>query len=285
MKIRMIVDWLSLTFPNDDMPPNEAMVGVWKHTGNGLHGYRRKYVEHGTGAVLQTMGAPGMGSHLTLTGDAMATIRSGGIDDRTLAQEMVDKDARASRIDLAIDVIDSELTVAWCEGALKDGGMTTTARSTMALSEASSSGEETGRTLYIGSRQSDRFMRIYDKRLESKVQDVTAWTRLEIELKNLIARGAVGSVAENGVESTVRGIAGSMIQMNHYVWKEIMTGEIAEPPKAGKKNTKTEQWLLGTVAGTLAKVISNKPEFWDEFLVAVAENSVKMKEYLENQGN
>jgi hypothetical protein len=87
-----------------------------------------------------------------------------------------------SRLDLAVTLRDDDIDRDWTEIALRqcsfdgrvDSGLLKTHRI---------EGTPDGRTLYIGSRSSDRYIRIYDKTAESKgVYPERSW-RWEIEYK------------------------------------------------------------------------------------------------------
>lgn len=97
-----------------------------------------------------------------------------------------------SRIDLAIDDMGCKyFTMDDVESALMEHRILSKFRNWRNLCERTLSGEKSGHTIYLGSRTSDIFLRVYDKMLERTKQadgeiSMTSfsWVRWELELKN-----------------------------------------------------------------------------------------------------
>lgn len=284
MIVKCSVDWISCTFTRNDLYPDDILLGRWAYTGKGLHGYSARWKDAITGAVFQSFGPENMGSHLTCSGDVMHNLRIGQPDQQTVKQ-FIDKDGRFSRIDLAMDIHQSKITPAGMAVAYEQGILKTRARKAVLVEEKSPTGKDRGQTLYIGNRQSDRFLRAYDKNIEQGIVDQDAWLRLELELKNLRARGASGSVIENGLEPTVKGHIRDMFTYENDQYQMAMCGPSVLPDAVGRKSTNTEKWLLETVSHTLAKCINERPEFWDEFLSSVAKHCTIVSQSLDNMNN
>jgi hypothetical protein len=105
-----------------------------------------------------------------------------------------------TRLDLAVTLHDEIPSRDWTEIALSqvmkdgrvEGGSLTTHRI---------NGTPTGRTLYIGSRSSDRYIRIYDKTAESpETYAPTAW-RWEIEYKRPRSGVVASRLVKDGLSS------------------------------------------------------------------------------------
>lgn len=274
MEISMCMDWLSITIPDNAIDPNRAIPGRWRYLGQGMHGYREKWQDSDTNALFQTQGPEAMGSHYTLSGDVLRTIRQNGVSDQELAGNFIALGGRASRVDLAIDVFDSAISVPVVQEAFMAKQVRFKAKKVHRVEERDEHGNLTGDGFNVGSRGSARYLRVYNKGLEQKIKSPKDWLRFEAELADVIARGSVGSVAMNGIESTARGTIGDMMEWpTNEVFRAIMTGPTVPAAKAGRRDTNTEQWLLGPVLDTLANVINRKPEFLETFLTRLSEKT------------
>jgi len=115
---------------------------------------------------------------VSLTGDGCARVADWIEVVRLL--EVVD--ARITRLDLAADYPGGEVSVddalaAFREGSFASGGKPPSARLVDDL------GSGAGRTLYVGSRQSSKLCRIYEKGRQLG-QPTSPWVRVEVEFKN-----------------------------------------------------------------------------------------------------
>lgn len=117
-----------------------------------------------------------------------------------------------------------------------------------------------GWTLYIGSRTSPRFARVYNKEAESKEQEYKGCVRWEVEYKaeaaNQVLRALTGAQsAEPLIRSTVR---------SHYQDRGVSVPWSANGPSVGPSITRPEsddairlRWLANQVAPTLARLHAN----------------------------
>lgn len=281
MIVQCSVDWISITFPRSDMMPDDALLGRWKFTGKGMHGYSARWQDSISNAVFQSFGPESMGSHLTCTGEVMHNLRIAQTDQQTV-KSFLDKDGKPSRIDVAMDVFGSQITPVGMAEDYKAGLLRTRARTATLVNEVAPGGKPRGQTLYVGNRQSDRFMRAYDKGFEQGIVDGEAWLRLELELKNIQARGAGGAIVEHGVEQTTKGHLSDMITYNNPEYITALSGPAIAPTPTERKHTNTEKWLLDTVSLTIAKCINKRPEFWNELLDSIAKHCTMVRNELDN---
>jgi hypothetical protein len=188
------IDWISVTFPADIKPTDVFPLLEWGYAGEGVHGYRTKYIDAVTGAVCFADGhTEQMGTHIQLSGSVLSELREGmGATDQALMTHLSDYNGRCSRVDLALNIRGGKLTPATFFRAFKAGKIKSSARKVSYIKGYESG--ITGMTFYAGNRQSDRFFRAYDKNAEQKITNPEAWLRLELELKRLWALGAQGAV-------------------------------------------------------------------------------------------
>jgi len=185
------VDWLSVTFDADfDERLIEAYVGTFKTLGAGSHGYTRR-AQSKIGAVLLADGERRQGKSLTLSSDVLEGLRTILESDGPILDFVSHHKGRASRLDLALDIVEATITPSSLWAEYQAGMARTSTRSNLALT----SNERGVETFYIGSRQSDKFLRVYDKALEQKMDD-KAWLRLELQCRRLVARSYVSSMVE-----------------------------------------------------------------------------------------
>jgi DNA relaxase NicK len=170
------VDWLTVTMPvgfRSRFAANKAERIICAQE---ERGFERKYTNR-----LGFTGDRIEGMFYGFKGDTLMVITSGDTAAKH-ADFFIKLAENVTRLDLAVTLHDDIPSRDWTEIALKqvmkdgrvEGGSLTTHRI---------EGTPTGRTLYIGSRSSDRYIRIYDKTAESpETYAPTAW-RWEIEYK------------------------------------------------------------------------------------------------------
>lgn len=102
---------------------------------------------------------------------------------QTISQFVQQHGGHCGRFDVAFDDLESGVTVEQILEAVNQGFVVKRSRKSQIIKEVTDGEGCTGYTLYFGSRVSDSFVRVYDKRLEQK-SDVAHWVRWELELKN-----------------------------------------------------------------------------------------------------
>lgn len=270
---RAFVDWVAATIPNDDKSvPNAVAVaedvlpvtrGTWTPT-KARNGY--KYADRTPDGIIAMTGRDDMGTHLILPGSAIAALQTRGISIDALLQPFVEKGANFARVDCAIDTIDAGLDVPALKAALDHNNAVTSARRWSLLTSG-----ESGFCLYVGSRQSERFLRVYNKaaQVASMGEKPLAddWIRVEIELKATAAHTAAHMLYATSDPARV---ARSQITLfadfpTVRTWRHVMSGHIMAVGKSHRRLTGTRRWLLGVVASALAAEIHADPGFKFEF--------------------
>ena len=104
---------------------------------------------------------------------------------------------RASRLDLALDVRTDELL----PEELHCWSLIAQRRATFISTHENK--KRKGFTLYVGSRKSERFLRVYDKSVESNLVTPNI-TRFELELKGSVARHVFRMIEEYGLSSPMQ---------------------------------------------------------------------------------
>lgn len=277
MYVSKHIDWLSVTFPAGTPMGSILPLADWHYIGRGLHGYQCAYKDSTTGALLQEAGRmEGMGIHLQLGGEALHSIRSsnGGTDGPILTS-CASWNGRASRIDLAFNIHEGELTPRDFKTAVEKGSAH--ARSNTWRYIEGKKGDIAGDTFYIGSPTSDRQLRVYNKAAELGIQDNLAWLRLELELRRLRANAAFESAHRNGVEATITGHMADFLAWSNREYEICLSGLSHLPAEIPRRDSNRRRWLLGQVVQALAKEILADERFPELFAVAVKEELARIK--------
>lgn len=189
-----------------------------------------------------------MGVSVDVPGGAL-----GLLDVWTLIKHVVDNDYSVSRIDLAIDVPERWSAKTMLK-KLRKGEVLTAAKRWHHITGPS------GWTVYVGSRTSERFLRVYDKGAQMRTDD--AWTRVELECKGDYARGITKYLNQEG-QLGAGNIIKDFADFETYLpWRLAMASPtpFMGIPKV-EKQTDTQAWLLNTVAPCLVKAVERDLAF------------------------
>lgn len=280
------LDWIAVTFQQArniaQVLPRVIARLPFTETGPGPHGYAKMW-KNGIGVVLLTDGKPEMGMHAIMTGETLSQIRELGVADRALCASIVAAQGKASRLDVAVDVYDGELTFDRLVWEYQNGRIKSPARAATVVKNL----DTPEGTLYVGRRASNRLLRAYNK--GAQVKDERAWLRLELECKKMVARAMVGAVAENDdtravINTAIRKFA-EFPSVPEY--QEALAQGNAKIPAVPRKMTNTYVWLMEVCAPALARYELDNPQdgVFDAFLTCYADARQRQREIRENQRN
>jgi hypothetical protein len=221
-------------------------------------GYRAA-LKYPSGMIVMFDGStPSMGAHYIYSGNAIKTLdlelQDGGM---SILAWHTKQGHKCTRIDLAIDVREDDVIMGKIEQMSINHEWSGTAHSSTMVK----SNDGRGSTVYIGSRTSERFVRIYDK--AAQLGEKSDWVRIEAEIKSDSARAvarAIASIGSNGLSNVSQSVITRVCNFPCREWASVFDGEIMEigTPKDTEKNT--EKWILGQVAMALAKFERQHPE-------------------------
>ena len=160
-----VVDWCSFTIPvGDDATAEVEAAGLARRLGDssqaldhGAMGYTHGFRLPGSGLVLYNPSRPDMGVHVSLPSQALQFIP---YEPRDLIAMVLADGGRFTRVDVAVDT--HEVHISTVDAAIERGDLVSRATN----QEKIQSYKSDGFTIYIGSRTSDRFTRIYNKQAE-----------------------------------------------------------------------------------------------------------------------
>lgn len=271
MKIEFTYDWISATLEPENSGYVDKLLPLGKRmdvpTMRPRFGYDRIY-QYSSGAVLMYSSArQDMGYHLMLSGSTLRAFAGEGVDSMEALRAVKRLGARVSRIDLAIDVFGSGLSPVYlCKPNRKPyKGKGRTPKFTQV-------GDiEDGWTIYVGSRASEKFLRIYDKAKESGYEGGT-WVRIEVECKGMAAHwlgdtlpDATPMVAYQTASTLVR----TLVDFKVAEWVLALDSRSVQLSIPKKTERDTLGWLIKSCAPALAKEIAKRPtddvigQFWD----------------------
>lgn len=266
----------------------------------GANGYSQLYRLKGYPVSVMAGGNEGMGIHVVVTGSAMEDVlrhyretlvvstpfgsKAVNMSDfnSTVMLEFLGDIRRIgwlTRLDLAVDDMGGRFfSVDDFRGHLNNLEVVSKFRTFRDVYESTLAGESTGHTIYLGSRQSEVMLRIYDKQLEQnrkteKEEDKIQcpWVRWELELKNrradiaadyLIRRMSLGEVITEILNNYVRVVSlddsnRSRCSVNP-VWERFVNTvrKLKLYVEEAKKTIEEKRkWIIHSVMPTLAGVI------------------------------
>jgi hypothetical protein len=195
-----------------------------------------------------------MGYHVIMAGSTLIQVCSEtNRTQKSIIQEVVKLGCSISRLDLAVDAQDVDCDEHYIYLQSIGGLSRGLARK---FSHMQSAGG--GNTFYAGSRQSDRFLRMYNKAAEQGLEGVV-WHRLEVELKGMVARSVALLLAGDATWSSIfEAVTRRMVDFpGEPQWEcffgrgEVMIGL----PKI-EKQTDTEKWIETQVTPAVLRYFS-----------------------------
>lgn len=151
---------------------------------------------------------------------------------------------RVTRLDLAVDVTDP---IARPDDIYEARGEARTRVQKWSRVESDRmTGLWPGVTVYVGSRQSARMLRIYDKAAEMELD--CPWVRLELELKKPVAEIVARMCARASVGDVARSVMRDVLAVD-VDWYNDMLNASSVPvqvPAVGGRQTATRDWIVGT---------------------------------------
>lgn len=272
-KVDACIDWLEVTSKTSCKNQSELQRRAaeatktrsddW-HTDQAFNRY--KVCVRGPGGALALCGREDMGTHIILGGVALTAFREMGAASHLLLNNFTAWGYRPTRIDLAIDAIDSRIDGLSTWRDFDEKRAETKAATILLVTSGNN-----GWTLYVGSRSSEKHMRIYNKYAEvdnkAVVPDaVDDWVRFEIVCKAHHSRAAASLIQHEGVSNAARSLIQSYARNpSNEKWNRVMEGPITEVGKSVRKMTNTRRWLMEVAAKTLAREFQADPSVYQEF--------------------
>lgn len=203
-------DWVSATFPVEQLDKLLKFFGQYDMTQKPPRfGYTQCVGVEGCGISIMWAGATdSMGVHLQLSGSGLKFLKDRGQDILEFFRTIKQMGAKLRRFDLAWDCVGYGRNAAYYRDKHTSGELVTRLRKATWTESRLGDGPSAG-TFYLGSRQSNIFVRCYDKGVLAGEEDLT---RIEMELKNERAEFAFELYLKEKVEK-LGGLLRSVIDL------------------------------------------------------------------------
>lgn len=298
--LRVVCDWLAFTFKDFAKPQDVMELFGFDISDfsvcNGMNGYKCSYRHSLYPVAILFDGSENMGIHVRVSGSAVpfvlesyktTLLRSTPWGDayelfedspsallRDFFRCIVEHGGSGTRLDLAVDDIGCNYySVDDVREICDSDRCCTRFRKYRQDVEKDFHGDTSGNTVYIGKRQSDVFLRVYDKQLEqnSKGESVSyPWVRWELELKQERARKAI-ELLISGCElgELTMGILSNYFRVivrdndnvsrcsTDSLWERFMAGVSKlklSDTKVLKSLEKTKRWIVRGVMPSISAI-------------------------------
>lgn len=271
LQVSFTVDWIAATFTKESgfgfvhsLTGYGAMKGVSTH---GTKGYDQGYEYENGVRVSWHSTREEMGVHVVLSGSCLRKLYGQELHWKDLFVRVAEKGGRTSRVDLAFDLKGSKLTSELLDkSALKPyKGKGRTPGFVKLWSEGG------GWTTYVGSRTSEKFLRIYDKAKEQKDYE-SDYVRVELETKGEVAHAVGWNFARENMDVCVQMARGLLLGVADFAipaWERAFSGGVVGASFPQGKDKDTFGWLIKQCVPALARQIAMRPgepvldQFWD----------------------
>lgn len=197
-----------------------------------------------------------------MSGQNMGAYRDlGGTEGRLL--EFYSKvGGKCSRIDIAFDLLDYGIDILRIYKDWETGKVKSNARTVQPFTKATRNTDGTiskASTLYFGSRESEMFVRIYEK--GKQLNTDLDWVRVELEIKGDKASAVCEDIARMGVAAVGKQLLrGYFSKVPYKFWSDLVYGESVELTPVGRKMTAHDAWLLNVIIPMLREDIRKEWE-------------------------
>lgn len=272
MELSVTIDWLSFT--QKEIAPDELPFIPDFHDNHQKipttprFGYT-KAIECECGLVVYSGSANNrMGAHYVYSGSALGKLLDEGTNPLQVNDYHRFLQHTCTRLDLALDVKNCAELNKFIYSEVEANRWWGKARSATIVKSTTGPGQ----TVYVGSRQSEVFLRMYDKGAEQHTEDV--WTRLEVELKRSRAEswsGYLGGQSELVLGQLTRLLIAEQCSFEGELWSEIVRTAPLSVSRPQARLPNRAKWLIETCAPSLGKELAKSPDLslWFQFVEAV----------------
>ncbi len=268
------IDWLSITsrIGEGELSPKPVMNN--RSEQGGWMGYKSSY--HFDSGVVHLWSEDRPELHCVYSGKTLRNI-SQIMSIQELVQWHVKAGHRVTRIDTAIDVMNTGAVITEFADNWKDGKVKTLAKTGILISDPR---EVTGDTFYVGSRKKKRkLLRIYDKAREQKIDG--DWLRFEMQYGGGAARSCASAIDKtSNMAHTFRGQLKAFCEFSHPVYKAIIGDTIAMPVRHDMPSgvDKRLEWLWTSALPAMVTLESEKPGIMQVLINEVYERIERMND-------
>ncbi len=194
---------------------------------------------------------------VTLTGAECARATAQGVDLADVLRHVLEGvTGRFTRLDFALDVFTPGADPMDVKRAWDAGQVRTAARTCGDVGMTGPGGVDLGRTVYLGSRSSERVLRVYDKaRLEG-----VGGGRVELECKGEHAQALARSMLASGIIPAGKTALRQFVAADVPWFREALSGESVPMELVEDKDTDRRRWYREQILPALARDLARGPE-------------------------
>lgn len=260
--LTITIDWLAINFKELNHASKKFMslyarAGALQDT-TPRFGYSHARVDSNGVVVQWNPDREDMGYHVIFAGSALRNLFEHEIvQPIALLHACINAGGRVARLDLAKDLTGQEIDLQTIYQSLEQGAYSGTSR-TYGRIESNNGGE----TIYVGSRQSEKFIRIYNKAAQIGDAD-RYWFRFEIETKGMVARALATTLVNtrdfSGVfDTTVKAMVDIPTCPAYNEFFALNQTPIGLPKL--EKQTDRERWIDTQVIAAVSKHFIEHPD-------------------------
>lgn len=303
------IDYLRFTIPSISA---ESVIklfkGTFRESRTGKYGYTLAWflenADRGQLAIYTGKPQAPREVHVDITGG----VTSGWTYDfiQSVVRFVRDNKGKVGRLDIAFDDTESEVSVEMVEEAVRKGQAVKRSKQWQKIEKGDNGNQSTGYTLYLGSRQSDTFLRVYDKAKQHRAEGRECpdrWVRWELEIKCQRAEQCgrvLSAIDETQFREFAVGLLRSSVDFRDtsydaeaweryrsplLPWWESLTAGFAKArlavQKVQKKIEDVKQWASKSLAPMLAVLCASREagQAWLEQMIVTGPDRWKQKHY------
>lgn len=256
--ISLTIDWLSFTIKDETNAHGYYLANCCPDKETPVtpkFGYTNGFTCPPGILRFTNLARPDMGTHYVYSGSTLAALYQAEVTPFAVLREALRWNARITRLDLAKDAIDERCDLESIWQNIQAGHYTGSAQ---AHSRVQS--DNGGYTIYIGSRSSEKFIRLYDKGAET--HSVQNWKRLELELKGDVAKNIAKALnqADVHVGGVFDTILAGMCSIACQSWQLFRSGDIPIGIPKFEKQTDRETWVSTQVHPAVVALLTSNPD-------------------------
>lgn len=208
-----------------------------------------------------------------MTGKQLSEFRQDGHSISDLFKWAIALEGRFTRIDFAVDLFDCEGNPMDVYHCFHTSQVDTVAKS-VSIVEKTRRKSTLGATVYIGSRSSERMVRVYDKGKQTKTR--LDWIRVELEVKGKRAQQFAAIIDADGVADAGLAYLADVIDWTDIPWFNAIWSDDYTPvdiDSIGRPETDRERWLRTVVIPVIAEEVESGAEWLVEALDAILQSN------------
>jgi len=284
------IDWISITIKPDEISKQWEtahmlpLIVSWDdiYKTKGQNGYDMAFFYDCGAKIMASSTRPDMGVHIIFSGETLRKIEQRhGYDGFQIIEWYKGRNINYSRVDACVDAIGFDASAEHYNDLYLDGQCTNKRTPVVFIKNHKGQGD----TLYIGSLKSRRkLLRIYDKGKQTGLHE--DWTRFEIQFSRGYANTFIQNLSSkidgniSAVRSSIKGWADFP---EDDTFQAIFTDNAVKIMHTDKSDSDTENWLLSTVAKTLAKTCLTDDLFLHRFMEAFRDETGILKDKINHE--